>query len=60
MSKNGCDQNFQKHYCDKKLYQMLNMWELDKMGFIQLIVYTLLRENVAVLGSRQVFDEKIS
>ena len=30
-----------------------------KTGFTQLIVYALLGENITVLGSRQVFDERI-
>ena len=38
----------------------IKLRELDIIGFIQLFVYSLLRENVEVLGSRQVFDEKIS
>ena len=29
------------------------------MGIIQLIVYALLGENITVLDSRQVFDEKV-
>ena len=29
-------------------------------GFIQLILYALFGENITVLGSRQVFDERIS
>ena len=34
--------------------------ELDIVGFIQLIVYASLGENIIVLGSRQVFYEMIS
>ena len=34
--------------------------ELDITGFIQLIVCALLGGNITVLGSPQVFDERIS
>ena len=37
----------------------MKLRELDIMGFIQLIVYALLGENIKVLGSPQVFDESI-
>ena len=37
----------------------LKMRELEITRFIQLIVYKLLGKNITVLGSRQVFDERI-
>ena len=47
-----------KSYLNRSL-DTVKLRELDITGFIRLIVYALLGENITVLGSRQVFGERI-
>ena len=44
---------------EKSIKNWMKLRELYITEFIQLIVYTLLGENIRVLGSPQVFDENI-
>ena len=38
---------------------VMKLQEFDIMGFVQLIVYAFIGGNITVLGSPQVFDERI-
>ena len=46
--------------CMKKSKVKIYLKKRKIMGFIQLIVYALLGENIMVLDSRQFFDERFS
>ena len=37
----------------------MELQELYTIGFVQLVVYALLGESITVLGSRQVFDDRV-